>query len=173
MAQRLRLAMALVGDPAVLLLDEPASGLDPTGQRELRELLRAEAMNGTTVFFSSHHLDQVAAIADRIGMLVDGRLEAEGTPAELGDSGVGGVRIEARDWKQEWSPSLADLPGVASISIDSTRQGERLDIELQDEAGKPAAIDFVTDRTRVDSITEDESGLATTFARVTGADRCK
>lgn len=74
MAQRLRLAMALVGDPDVLILDEPAAGLDPEGNARLREIVRNERRAGTTVFFSSHQLDDVAAVCDRVGFLVGGRL---------------------------------------------------------------------------------------------------
>lgn len=74
MAQRLRLAMALVGDPDVLILDEPAAGLDPDGNARLRGIVETERDAGTTVFFSSHQLDDVAAVCDRVGFLVGGRL---------------------------------------------------------------------------------------------------
>ncbi|MFT4946948.1 MAG: ABC-2 type transport system ATP-binding protein, partial [Natronomonas sp.] len=69
MAQRLILAMALVGDPDLLILDEPTTGLDPNGAREIREIIREENSRGTTVFFSSHILSQVEAVCDRVGIL--------------------------------------------------------------------------------------------------------
>lgn len=79
MRQRLVLGMALVGDPALLILDEPTSGLDPNGVEDLREIIRAEANRGAAVFFSSHVLEQVEAICDRVGILRDGELIAVDT----------------------------------------------------------------------------------------------
>jgi ABC-2 type transport system ATP-binding protein len=83
MRQRLGLAMAIAGDPELLILDEPFSGLDPYGIRLVREVVTAERTRGATVFFSSHVLDQVERVCDRVGLLADGRLIAEGTPLEL------------------------------------------------------------------------------------------
>lgn len=83
MKKRLALAMALVGTPSLLILDEPFSGLDPLGVRTVRTIIEAETSRGATVFLSSHALDQVALICDRIGILHDGRLLAEGTIDEL------------------------------------------------------------------------------------------
>lgn len=79
MAQRLLLGMALVGSPEVLILDEPSTGLDPNGAREMREIVREEADRGATIFFSSHILGQVEAVCNRVGILRDGTLVAEDT----------------------------------------------------------------------------------------------
>jgi len=83
MKQRLALAMSLVGDPELLILDEPFSGLDPHGVELVRDVVSDKTDSGTTVFFSSHVLTQVALVCDRIGILSDGQLIAEGTPATL------------------------------------------------------------------------------------------
>ncbi|WP_200840380.1 ABC transporter ATP-binding protein [Natrialba sp. INN-245] len=83
MRQRLALAMALVGDPDLLILDEPFSGLDPHGVRTVREIAHAENERGATVFFSSHVLGQVELVCDRMGILHEGELVAEGTLEEL------------------------------------------------------------------------------------------
>ncbi|SHF75041.1 ABC-2 type transport system ATP-binding protein [Jatrophihabitans endophyticus] len=83
MRQRLGLAQALLGDPAVLILDEPANGLDPEGIRWLRGLLRHLADEGRTVLVSSHQLNEVQEIADRVVILSRGRLVRQGTIAEL------------------------------------------------------------------------------------------
>ncbi|MUV57771.1 ABC transporter ATP-binding protein [Halogeometricum sp. CBA1124] len=85
MEQRLALAMALVGEPELLVLDEPFSGLDPHGVRRVREIVHEENERGATVFFSSHVLGQVELVCDRIGVLHEGQLVAEGTLAELRD----------------------------------------------------------------------------------------
>jgi ABC-2 type transport system ATP-binding protein len=83
MRRRLALAAALLGDPGVLLLDEPANGLDPRGMRWLRDLLRAHADRGATVLVSSHVLAEVALIADRVVVVDRGRLLAAGPVGEL------------------------------------------------------------------------------------------
>ena len=83
MRQRLGIALALLGEPEILVLDEPTNGLDPAGMREVRRLLRRLADGGTTVFVSSHLLAEVEAMCDRVGVLSRGRLVAEGTPGTL------------------------------------------------------------------------------------------
>jgi ABC-2 type transport system ATP-binding protein len=83
MRQRLGIANALLGDPEVLMLDEPANGLDPPGMRWMRELLRDFADRGGTVLLSSHLLHEVEALADRLVIIDLGRIVAEGTRKEL------------------------------------------------------------------------------------------
>lgn len=83
MRQRLSLAAALLGDPPVLVLDEPGNGLDPQGIRDLRGLLRERAANGDTVFVSSHLLTEVEHLADDVVVLNKGRLVASGSLREL------------------------------------------------------------------------------------------
>jgi ABC-2 type transport system ATP-binding protein len=83
MRQRLGIAHALLGDPEVLILDEPANGLDPEGMRWMRELLTDFAGRGGTVLLSSHLLHEVQATADRLVVIARGRIAAQGTPSEL------------------------------------------------------------------------------------------
>jgi ABC-2 type transport system ATP-binding protein len=83
MRQRLGLAQALLGEPELLVLDEPTNGLDPSGMREMRLLLRSLADRGTTIFVSSHLLAEVEAMCDRVGVMAQGRLLAEGPPDRL------------------------------------------------------------------------------------------
>jgi ABC-2 type transport system ATP-binding protein len=87
MRQRLGIARALLGAPELLVLDEPTTGLDPAGMREVRQLLRSLADRGITVFVSSHLLAEVEAMCDRVGVLAHGRLVAEGPPTALRPSG--------------------------------------------------------------------------------------
>lgn len=86
MTQRLVLGMALVGEPDLLILDEPSSGLDPAGAKEMRDIVRAEVDRGATVFFSSHVLEQVEAVCDRVGILREGELVAEDSIEGLRDA---------------------------------------------------------------------------------------
>jgi ABC-2 type transport system ATP-binding protein len=94
MRQRLGVAHALLGDPEVLILDEPANGLDPPGIRWMRELLRDFADRGGTVLLSSHLLHEVQALADRVVIIDLGRIVAEGSLAELLASSGTVVRAE-------------------------------------------------------------------------------
>ena len=83
MKQRLGLAAALLKDPALLILDEPSNGLDPAGMAEMRTLIRGLAREGRTVLLSSHLLAEVEQICDRVGVIRDGVLVAEGTVDDL------------------------------------------------------------------------------------------
>ncbi|GAB3867777.1 ATP-binding cassette domain-containing protein [Nocardioides maradonensis] len=95
MRQRLGIAAALLGDPEVLILDEPANGLDPAGIRWMRDLLRGFADQGGTVLLSSHLLHEIEVIADDIVVIGHGRIVAEGTKDEL--LAAGGTLVRAAD----------------------------------------------------------------------------
>jgi len=95
MRQRLSLAAAFLGDPKVLILDEPANGLDPEGMRWLRELLRSLASEGRTILISSHVLAEVEQIADEVVIIHRGRFVAHETTAELSARAAAGVRVRS------------------------------------------------------------------------------
>ncbi|MCW2814389.1 MAG: transporter related protein [Nocardioides sp.] len=95
MRQRLGIAVALIGDPASLILDEPANGLDPAGIRWMRDLLRDYANAGGTVLLSSHLLHEIEVIADDLVVIGNGRIVADGTKAEL--LAGSGTLVRARD----------------------------------------------------------------------------
>jgi ABC-2 type transport system ATP-binding protein len=96
MRQRLGFATALLGDPEVLVLDEPANGLDPAGVAWLRGFLREYADSGRTVLISSHVLGEVAQVADRLVVIDRGRLVAEGSVADITGGGPGRLRVRVR-----------------------------------------------------------------------------
>ena len=118
MKQRLSLARTLIHDPQVLVLDEPASGLDPRARVEIRELLVELARMGKTVFFSTHILADVAEICTRVGILEAGRLVAVGSLDELQRGLVPHrrVRITLLDKAQAAMARLQQLPGVISAT---------------------------------------------------------
>ncbi|MFC7140189.1 ABC transporter ATP-binding protein [Halosimplex aquaticum] len=116
MQQRLALAMALVGEPDLLILDEPSSGLDPNGARLMRRIVREENERGATVFFSSHILGQVEAVCDRVAILQDGEIVAE-------DS-VEGLRA-ATDTGTTLVVNVA--PGEAERAADAARKLDVVD----------------------------------------------
>jgi ABC-2 type transport system ATP-binding protein len=105
MRQRLGLAGALLGDPPVLLLDEPANGLDPAGMAWLRGLLRDLAHEGRAILLSSHVLSEVAQTADQVVILDRGRLRFAGPLEDLGDLEAAFLRFTSHR-----QPSLKDLP---------------------------------------------------------------
>ena len=93
MLQRLGLAAAMVHEPELLILDEPMSGLDPFGRRDVRELILEQRAKGTTVLFSSHILPDVEALCDRVAILLEGRLERVATVGELVDGNAPAVEV--------------------------------------------------------------------------------
>ncbi len=105
MQQRLGLAQAMLNDPELLILDEPASGLDPLGREEIRQLIESMKKRGRTVFFSSHELSEIETICDRVGMLVGGELKVEGEPGML--SGKHGISLERLFIKLASEPEVA------------------------------------------------------------------
>jgi len=95
MRQRLSLAAALLGDPRVFVLDEPANGLDPQGIRWLRELLQSLAGEGRTILISSHVLAEVEQIADEVVIIHRGKFVEHATTAELAARAAGGIRVRS------------------------------------------------------------------------------
>ena len=116
MRQRLGLAAALIGDPQVLVLDEPANGLDPQGIHWMRGLLRGFADRGGTVLLSSHLLSEVQIVADELVIIGNGRIVAEGTVAELLQQQ--GTRVRSTD-----DAALADALTRAGIEVTSSPAG--------------------------------------------------
>jgi len=93
MVQRLALAQALIGDPPIVVLDEPMSGLDPIGRKDVRDLILQLREDGRTVLFSTHILSDVEAICDRVGIVVDGRLTDCGALADLVAPGARAIEL--------------------------------------------------------------------------------
>ena len=97
MQRRANLAVALVHEPALLVLDEPTVGVDPQSRNRLLDLVESIAAEGTSVLYTTHYMEEVSRVADRIGIMDAGRLVAEGTLAELLDgSPIGALDLEAR-----------------------------------------------------------------------------
>jgi ABC-2 type transport system ATP-binding protein len=119
MKQRLGIAAALLRDPAVLILDEPANGLDPAGIKEVRDLLRRLGDEGRTVFLSSHLLGEVEQVCDRVAILAQGRRIAGGSVEEvLAHSSAAGLEVRLDDvQKGQAALSEAGLPASADGDI--------------------------------------------------------
>lgn len=145
MRQRLALAVALVGDPDLLVLDEPSSGLDPNGGRRFRRIVREERDRGAAVFLSSHLLEEVQALCDRVGVLSDGRLLADGTVGELLDRAT--VRpemtISVERIPESLPAALRDDPGVSDVTL--RRERGRIRVRCTDGASKYRALSTVVE----------------------------
>jgi ABC-2 type transport system ATP-binding protein len=106
MVQRLALAQALIGDPEVVVLDEPMSGLDPIGRKDVRDLIFGLRRQGRTVLFSTHILSDVEAICDTVGIIIGGRLTDCGPLSDLLEPGVRAVEIVARGVPEQLAERL-------------------------------------------------------------------
>ena len=135
--QRLSLALALVGRPDVLFLDEPTAGVDPEGRIVVRDLIAAQRARGRCVLLTTHELAEAQRVADRVVIIDRGRLLAEGTPVELAaGTADGSVRFSTDPGIDADSLAVAVGPGA---TVSEVRPGSyRLD--LPDGAGTPPAV---------------------------------
>jgi ABC-2 type transport system ATP-binding protein len=136
MRQRLGIAHALLGDPQILILDEPANGLDPAGIRWMRGLLKSYAERGGTVLLSSHLLNEVQLIADDIVMIGRGRIVAEGTPEQL-------ISSTGTFFRAVESAQLIDALAAIGVTANPVGDGFRTDAEAL-QVGKVAAAHQIT-----------------------------
>ncbi|MFB6178595.1 MAG: ATP-binding cassette domain-containing protein [Halorientalis sp.] len=167
MSQRLALGMALVGDPDLLVLDEPSSGLDPDGIRDIREITREHAVDGGTVFFSSHVLSQVEAVCDRVGILKNGRLVAVDTIDGLREAVGTGSTISLTVDDPPTGLTVAGLEDVTDLHI----EGDVVRATCTDPTAKVAVIDAVRAAgSAVLDVETHEPSLEELFTEYTHAD---
>jgi ABC-2 type transport system ATP-binding protein len=136
--QRVQLAAALVFGPAVLVLDEPFAGLDPVAVDVMSAVLREQADAGMPVIFSSHELELVERLCDRVGIIDRGRMVACGTVAELRAGGRERRWIDVPGAPGDWEAGVA---GVRLVQADGTRRLFELDPGVDDQALLRAALD--------------------------------
>jgi ABC-2 type transport system ATP-binding protein len=123
MRQRLGIAAALIGKPSVLLLDEPATGLDPIGRRDVLGLME-QLRSTTTIFYSTHILDDVQRVSDRVAVVDHGRLIAtDRTEALLSSYSRNRLRVELAGAGHETALLLAAIPGVAGVTAEEAAGG--------------------------------------------------
>jgi ABC-2 type transport system ATP-binding protein len=166
MRQRLKLAVALVGEPDLLVLDEPSSGLDPAGIRLLRELVFEECDRGAAVFFSSHILEQVETVCDRVGILVDGRLRMSGKVEAL--KANTGPAVELDVDVERCSPQLVTavdaIDAVSACDVSKTGACEStLSLSLSNASAKAEALRTIEAHTTVVDFTAAEHSLESAF----------
>jgi ABC-2 type transport system ATP-binding protein len=128
MRRRLDLAMSLIGDPRIIFLDEPTAGLDPRSRRTMWQMIRDLAASGVTIFLTTQYLEEADQLADRIAVLDQGQLVAEGTAEQLKRLVPGGhVRLRFGDAR--------DLDLAARVLPDGTREDEALTLQVPSDGG--------------------------------------
>jgi len=168
MAQRLVLGMALVGEPDLLVLDEPTTGLDPNGAREIRSIIREERDRGATVFFSSHILEQVEAVCDRVGILHQGQLVAIDTIEGLRQSIGGGTKllIDVDDVTEAALAPLEAIDGVETARLNA--EDDRVEVTCENDAKLDVLIALDEAGVDVLNFRTEEASLEDMFAEYTG-----
>jgi ABC-2 type transport system ATP-binding protein len=164
MRQRLGLAAALLGDPEVLVLDEPANGLDPQGIRWLRDLLRSLAGEGRTVLISSHVLAEIAQTVDEVVIIHRGRLVRQATMAEVEAMAAGATRVRSPDPER-----LATLLVAAGLDARSLGDGGLAVAGPQEQVGELAAAHGVV----LHELTAERATLEEVFLQLTGSDEVR
>jgi len=158
MQQRLGIAQALVGDPAFVVLDEPMSGLDPIGRKEVRDLILELRRRGKTVFFSTHILPDVETLCDRVGVVFEGRLRDVGRIGDLLSGHVRAVELTAT------APAAAREALARGRSV--AAEGELVTVSFESEASADAAVRAVVAAGgRVVSLTRHRETLEDFFVR--------
>jgi ABC-2 type transport system ATP-binding protein len=163
MRQRMSLAASLVGDPDLLIFDEPSSGLDPDGVALLREIIREETERGATVFFSSHILEEVEKVCDRVGILQNGELVALDTIDNLRVNLGTGATVTATLDAIPSDLGVGSISGVGEVSVDETA----ITAEIEEPAAKMDVLRHLDERATVEDIDVAEASLEALFEEYT------
>jgi ABC-type multidrug transport system ATPase subunit len=164
MKQRLGVASALLKDPELLILDEPTNGLDPAGMAEMREFMRSLGKGGRTLVLSSHLMNEVEQVCDRVGVIRAGSLVAEGSVEDL--RGQAGLRVRAEPI-EEAARLLQGLPEVGGLSrVDGT-------LEVSVDTARAPAINraLVEAGIAVSELYTERASLEDVFLELTTGDQ--
>jgi ABC-2 type transport system ATP-binding protein len=164
MLQRAGLAQALLHDPQVVVLDEPMSGLDPLGRREVRDIILELKKEGRTILFSTHILSDAEMLCDRVGVIVGGKLRGVGAPGEMVGIQSQGMEI------------LFELNGTAkpfALLEKATKTGERYRVQLPEPELYAALDELKSSGARILSVTQLKPTLEEFFMNLVDADRAQ
>src|SRR5712692_5445296 len=160
MLQRIGVAQAILHDPKVVILDEPMSGLDPVGRREVRDIILELKHAGKTVLFSTHILSDAEMLCDRVGVIVGGKLRGVGAPGQIVDMKSQGMEI------------LFELPGQSTMPLLSkaTRTGDRYRLQVSEGEVYDAIDQLRAAGARILSVVEMKATLEEYFMNLVEAD---
>lgn len=172
MLQRVGLAQAILHDPELVVLDEPMSGLDPVGRREVRDIILELKKQGKTVLFSTHILSDAEMLCDRVGVIAGGKLQGVGAPSEIVGVKTRGMEI------------LFELPGGAenaatgvtsgnALVARATRTGDRYRVHVEESGLYQAIEQLHAAKAKILSVSQVKPSLEEYFMHVVEADRAK
>ncbi|MGB2590852.1 MAG: ABC transporter ATP-binding protein [Candidatus Acidiferrum sp.] len=165
MLQRVGLAQAILHDPKVVILDEPMSGLDPIGRREVRDIILELKAEGRTIMFSTHILSDAEMLCDRVGVIVGGKLRGVGAPGEIVGMKAQGMEI------------LFELPGGASnaaaMAAKATKTGDRYRMESSEEGLYSTLDQLRAAGAKILSVAQVKPSLEEYFMHLVEADRAQ
>jgi ABC-type multidrug transport system ATPase subunit len=165
MKQRLALAATMIGDPELIILDEPANGLDPAGQREIRQIIGTLAGLGKTIFLSSHILHEVERTCTHVAIIEKGRLKRQASVSEI-TSGRTLVGVRAPGDLETLAEAAGEFPGAAAATV----RDDRVVVELEED--EPATLNrFLVERgIYVEHLARERVTLEDAFMELTGGD---
>jgi ABC-2 type transport system ATP-binding protein len=161
--RRLDVGLGIVGNPALLFLDEPTTGLDPAGRRTSWELVRRLAREGTTVILTTHYMEEAEALADQVAIIASGKIVAHGPPASLGgrDQGAATIRFQV-----PVGVTSADLPVAGAVDGRSVELRTDREVEALYELTR-WALEY---QVRLTGLTVSRHSLEDVYLQLTGAD---
>jgi len=169
--QRLAMACALVGDPELLFLDEPTTGLDPQSRRQVWDIVMSFKARGRTVLLTTHYMDEAERLSDRVAVVDHGRVISQGTPRDLIQS-LGGdhiveIAVEGEPGREPLAPeSLVGLPAVRSAHAEA---GVLLLTVTEPHLAIPGLLDYLEDASwRLAHLTTRHASLEDVFVSLTG-----
>lgn len=165
MRQRLGIAAALLREPRLLLLDEPATGLDPAGMRDMRDLIRRLAGDGITIMLSSHLLYEVEELCNRVAIIRKGSIVYEGELGDLLATATTSYRLKTRDPERARTICL-NQPGLGNVALD----GEEISFSADEDAVALLSLALGHARVAITQLVADTQSLEELFLGMTGGD---
>jgi ABC-2 type transport system ATP-binding protein len=165
MLQRVGLAQAILHDPQVVILDEPMSGLDPLGRREVRDIILELKREGRTVLFSTHILSDAEMLCDRVGVIVGGKLRGVGAPGEIVGMKAHGMEILFE--------VAGNSPGAAAIIAKAMKTGDRYRLQVAEEEVYQALEQLRAAGAKILSVAQVKASLEEYFMHLIEADRAQ
>jgi ABC-2 type transport system ATP-binding protein len=171
MRQRLHIARGLLHDPEVLFLDEPSIGVDPVGARRLRAMTAALTRAGKTVLLTTHYMYEADELCDRIAVIRQGQIVAEGTPAELKARAGGGrlLEVEVRDAPGESLARIGAIGGVHSVNVEERECVRVLLVRSAPGADVTSAVLGCFDSATIGRVSSREPTLEDAYVELVGS----